>query len=181
MVRNKLLLTAAVLAAGAAVMGGRALWRAGASLGDARARVQAEGHLRFTSRPLTAVLPAGLESMGAPAVFSDAQIYQGHLFIAGPAGLAEYDTNGAVANRYAVGTQLPSAPVTALAVGLAGDSPAPELWIATAGEGLVAYDGRGDLMAKLDTAPQIASSSASTPRCRPASTFPDLGWLVRNL
>src|SRR5205085_6545204 len=39
------------------------------------------------------------------------------------------------------GIELPSAPVTALAVGLAGDSRAQEIWIATAGQGLVAFNG----------------------------------------
>ena len=39
--------------------------------------------------------------------------------------------------------ELPPAPITALAVGIAGDSHAPEFWIATAGEGLVAFDGQG--------------------------------------
>jgi ligand-binding sensor domain-containing protein len=125
----------------AAIFGGRALWRAQGVLRDARERTAAESSLRFTSRPLDPSLPAGLEFVGAPAVFSDAQVFKGHLFIAGPSGLAEYD-NGELIERYRVGAELPPAPVTALAVGLARDSPAPELWIATAGEGLVAFDGR---------------------------------------
>lgn len=126
----------------AAIFGGRALWRAQGVLREARERTAAEASLRFTSRPLDPSVPAGLEFVGAPAVFSDAQIFQGHLFIAGPSGLAEYD-NGELIERYRVGAELPSAPVSALAVGLAGDSTALELWIATAGEGLVAFDGRG--------------------------------------
>src|SRR5580704_190576 len=130
----------------AAVFGGRTLWRAQAVLHDAGDRVAAESSLRFTTRPIDTVLPIGLESVGAPATFVDARVFNGRLFIAGPGGLAEYDSSailtGGIVARYRVGVELPPAPITALAVGLAGDSRAPELWIATAGEGLVAFDGR---------------------------------------
>ncbi len=125
----------------AAVFGGRTLWRAQDILRDARARTDSESSLRFVAAPLDTVLPAGLESVGAPAVFKDATIFNGHLFIAGPAGLSEYH-DGALVHQYRPGAELPSAPVTALAIGVAGDSHAPELWIATNGEGLVAFDGR---------------------------------------
>ncbi len=121
------------------------MWLAQGVLREARVNTAAESSLRFTSRPLDPSLPTGLEFVGAPAVFSDAQVFQGRLFIAGPSGLGEYDAehdNGALITRYRVGAELPPAPITALAVGLAGDSRAPELWIGTAGEGLVAFDGR---------------------------------------
>src|ERR1700722_11616161 len=125
----------------AAVFGGRTLWRAQDILRDARARTDSESSLRFVAASLDTVLPAGLESVGAPAVFKDAAIFNGHLFIAGPAGLSEYH-DGTLIHQYRPGAELPSAPVTALAVGLAGDSHTPELWVATKGEGLVAFDGR---------------------------------------
>jgi ligand-binding sensor domain-containing protein len=141
--RKRLWLAAVgVVAGGAAIFGGSALWRAGAALGEMRARVTAEGVLRVRVRPLATALPAGLESVGAPAVFLDAAEFQGHLFIAGPAGLDQYDSSGALAARFRVGAELPPAPLTALAVGLAADSRGPELWIATLGEGVVAFDGR---------------------------------------
>jgi ligand-binding sensor domain-containing protein len=81
--------------------------------------------------------------MGAPAVFLDAQIFHEHLFIAGPTGLDEFDGAGGRVARYRVGAELPAAPITCLAVGVAGDSRGPELWMGTAGEGLIAFDGRG--------------------------------------
>jgi ligand-binding sensor domain-containing protein len=138
---------AAAAALVAAIFAGRTLWRAQAVLHEAGDRVAAESSLRFTALPIDVVLPAGLESVGAPAVFVDARVFNGRLFIAGPAGLTEYDNSailgGGIIARYRVGLELPPAPITALAVGLAADSRAPELWIATAGEGLVAFDGRG--------------------------------------
>ncbi len=136
-------LAAAVPAVAAAIFGGSVFWRARGALRDAREHVSAAATFPFSVRPLVPVIPAGLESMGAPAVFNDAVVFDGHLYIAGPAGLTKYDgASGTVAARYRAGAELPPAPVTALAVGLAGDSQAPELWIATWGEGLVAFDGR---------------------------------------
>jgi ligand-binding sensor domain-containing protein len=130
-----------LVAMGAAIFGGKTWWRAQEVLRDARDRTASESSLRFTATSIDTVLPIGLESVGAPAVFADAQVFNGHLFIAGPAGIDEYD-DGTLSHRYRPGMELPPAPVTALAVGLAGDSQAPELWIATGGEGLVAFDGR---------------------------------------
>ena len=133
----------AALAAGAAIVGGAAVWRARSALSAATDQVAAEGDLRIAIRPISTAIPAGLEPIGAPAVFNGAQVYQGRLFVGGPAGVAAYDSDGAVAVRYRAGIELPSAPVTALAVGLTGDSHGTELWIGTAGQGLVAFDGSG--------------------------------------
>ncbi len=140
---KKLWLAALVATGAAAIFGGRIVWRAGRVLGETRERVAGESRIRFTARPIVPVLPAGLEFIGAPAVFRDATVFHEHLFIAGPTGLDEYDAAGAFVARYRVGAELPPAPITSLAVGLAGDSRAPELWIGTAGEGLIAFDGRG--------------------------------------
>ncbi len=68
--------------------------------------------------------------------------------------------------RYRAGTELPPAPITALAVGLAGDSHAPELWIATAGEGLVAFDGRAFRQIRAEDAEAYGRSR----RCSPLDT-----------
>jgi ligand-binding sensor domain-containing protein len=131
----------AVLAAAATIFGGSALWRARGVLREAREHVSAGASFRFSVRPIVPVIPAGLESMGSPAVFNDAAVFAGSLYIAGPSGLTKYDSaSGAISARYRVGAELPSAPLTSLAVGLAGDS--QELWIGTWGEGLAAFDGR---------------------------------------
>jgi len=141
--RKTVWLGGVVVAAGAAIAAGSVLWHARSALTAATDRVTAEGDFRITVRPVSLPLPAGLEPIGAPAVFNDAQVYEGRLFLAGPAGVTAYDSNGGVAASYRVWMELPSAPVTALAVGIAGDSRAQELWIATAGQGLVAFNGSG--------------------------------------
>ena len=143
MSRRRVWLAVAILAATATIFGGSALWRARSVLREAREHVSAGASFRFTVRAIVPVIPAGMESMGAPAVFNDAAVFQGNLYIAGPAGLAKYDgASGSILARYRVGAELPPAPVTSLAIGLAGDSQAPELWIGTWGEGLAAFDGR---------------------------------------
>jgi hypothetical protein len=134
MSRRRVWLAVAILAAAATIFGGSALWRARGVLREAREHVSAGASYRFSVRPIVPVIPVGLESMGAPAVFNDAAVFEGHLYIAGPSGLTKYDgSSGALAARYRVGAELPSAPLTSLAVGLAGDSHAPELWIGTWG------------------------------------------------
>ncbi len=131
------------LTAAAAIFGGSAFWRARGVLREAREQVSAGATFRFSARSIVPVIPAGLESIGAPAVFNDAAVFEGHLYIAGPAGLTKYDgASGVVAARYRVGAELPPAPVTSLGIGFAGDSHGPELWIGTSGEGLAAFDGR---------------------------------------
>lgn len=81
---RSLYFAAAAAALFAAIFGGRTLWRAQAVLHEAGDRVAAESSLRFTARPIDPVSLIGLESVGAPAVFVDAQVFNGRLFIAGP-------------------------------------------------------------------------------------------------
>src|SRR5712692_4392409 len=106
MSRRKLWLAGAAIAAVAAILGSSVLWRARSALNEMRDRVAAEGDLRIAVRPFVPAIPAGLEPIGAPAVFSDAQVFDGRLFLAGPAGVTAYDADGTVAARYRVGLEL---------------------------------------------------------------------------
>jgi len=91
------------------------------------------------------------EAISAPAVFRDAALFDGNLYLCGPAGLIEYDAAGMVHARYTAGADLPAAPV-AVATGIAADAGEPELFIATAGEGLLAFNGRGFRQVRPDAA-----------------------------
>lgn len=144
MLRRRVWLAGALAAAaGAMIFGGSALWRARNAFDEARKSVAAGSAMAFSARALAPAIPAGLEPVGSPAVFRDAAIFEGNLYIAGPAGLTQYNgASGTAGARYRVGLELPSAPLTSLAVGLTGDARAPELWIGTWGEGLAAFDGR---------------------------------------
>src|ERR1700685_4604829 len=116
MSRRRVWLAVAILAAAATIFGGSALWRARSVFREASAHVSAGASFGFSVRPLIPVIPAGLESMGAPAVFHDATVFEGNLYIAGPSGLTKYDgASGSIAARSRVGVELPPAPVTSLA------------------------------------------------------------------
>src|SRR5580704_15074420 len=104
MSRRRVWFGAAILAVAATIFGGSILWRARGALREAREQVSSGASFRFSMRPIVPVIPAGLESMGAPAVFNDASVFEGHLYIAGPAGLTKYDgATGSIAARYRVG------------------------------------------------------------------------------
>jgi len=104
--------------------------------------VRAEHEFRFTVRPFVAPLNPGFEAVSAPEVYLQAARFQGHLYLAGPAGLQEYTPEGALVRQYSVGSELPGSPVIALATGVLADAREPELVIATASEGMLAFDGR---------------------------------------
>jgi ligand-binding sensor domain-containing protein len=132
-------------AAGFLILGGVAavaIWRASRVLHSSSAEVQAENEIRFTTRSLAPV-NSDFEVISSPAVFFQAARFQDHLYIAGPAGLLEFDpTGGALLHQYAVGRELPGSALVALVPAVLADSHNPELIIATASDGLLAFDGQ---------------------------------------
>ena len=104
--------------------------------------VRSEGEIRFTTRPLPEPQEQDFESISTPAVFFQAARFLGDLYIAGPAGLSQYNASGTLLKHYAVGQALPSSPLVAMAPAVLADSREPELVIATAQEGLLVFNGR---------------------------------------
>ena len=124
------------------VLGTLVIWRASRAIRSAAEAVRAENEFRFVLRPLTPEPNAGFESVSSPEVFLQAARFQDHLYIAGPAGLLEYDLGGSLVHQYSVGGELPGSPLLALAPAVPADSREPELIIATTGDGLLAFNGR---------------------------------------
>jgi ligand-binding sensor domain-containing protein len=118
-------------------------WRTSRALRAAAEAVRSEGEMRFTVRPLPESQGQDFESISTPAVFLQAARFLGDLYIAGPAGLSEYDATGTLLKHYAVGRELPSSPLVAVAVAMLAGSREPELVIATAQDGLLVFSGRG--------------------------------------
>lgn len=118
-------------------------WRASRALHRAKEEVRAEREIAFVVRPLLARVEQGFEAISAPAVFFQATRFQDYLYIAGPAGLLEYDLQGRLSKQYASGQELPSSPLVAIAPAVLADAHEPELVIATAQEGVLAFNGRG--------------------------------------
>jgi len=118
------------------------LWEASRALRQAREQVAAQADVPFVSLSLDHPLPAGVEWISAPAVFTGAARFQGNLYLYGPTGVVAYAQDGSLLARYRAGLELPPSPVVAAAVGSLADAAQPELFLATSGEGLVAFDGR---------------------------------------
>lgn len=84
----------------------------------------------------------GWEHVGATAHFDDAVAWRGLLYLCGPSGLFAYQPDGQLAHSYLVGIDLPQAPLVAMRPGIGAGGADQELWIATAGEGALAFDGK---------------------------------------
>lgn len=117
-------------------------WRTLRALRQSAEEVAAEQNIRFVVRPFSAPVEDGVEWISAPAVFSQVATFRGNLFLSGPAGLTEYDSRGTLLKQYRVGRELPSSPLGRMAEGVLADAREPELILATAGEGLLAFNGR---------------------------------------
>jgi ligand-binding sensor domain-containing protein len=135
--------TAVVVSLSIAVaLGSLVIWRSSRALRSATEDVRAEHELRFAVRPLPAALNTGFEAVSSPAVFLQAAPFQDHLYVAGSAGLQEFSPEGSLLHQYAVGAELPGSPLVALAPSVLADSREPELIVATATDGLLAFNGR---------------------------------------
>jgi ligand-binding sensor domain-containing protein len=121
--------------------GGFVAWRASRALRLSTTEVRSEHQIRYTLQPFHARANVDFEAVSSPEVFLQAARFQDHLYIAGPAGLSEYDLSGTLLKQFVVGSDLPSSSLVALAVGIVADSPKPELMVATAGEGILLFNG----------------------------------------
>lgn len=135
----------AFVAAGAAILAllaGVVGWRTSRALRIATEEVRSEAEIRFIARPLPEPQEQIFEPISTPAVFVQAARFHDDLYVAGPAGLTQYDAGGKWLKHYAVGRDLPSSPLVAIAPALLAASEEPGLVIATAQDGLLTFDGR---------------------------------------
>ena len=102
----------------------------------------AEEDLKFTVSRLNRLAPSGVEWISSPAAYSDAAFFGGRLYVCGPSGLIEYSTDGKLTARYRVGLELPAAPLVGMSTGRAADAAEPEIYLATAGGGLLAFSAK---------------------------------------
>lgn len=116
-------------------------WRAQRALRTSERAFRDHASLACDVRPLAAQPNPGFESLSAPAVFRGGEFFEGRFYLSGPAGLFAFTPDGRLAHINHVGTDLPPAPLGPLAVGTLADARHPELLIATAGAGVLAFDG----------------------------------------
>lgn len=118
-------------------------WRATWALRLSTAEVHSEREIRFEIHPFASAVGASFEVVSAPAVFLQATRFQDHFYIGGPGGLLEFDLRGTPSRQFIPGRELPPSPLVALVPALLADSQEPELVVATAQEGLLAFNGHG--------------------------------------
>jgi len=116
-------------------------WRSSRAIRLASENVRSAHEFRFDRHALVIPVNPGFETVSSPQGFSQAASFQDHWYVAGPGGLWEYDPSGALLHQYGVGTELPGSPLIALATGVLSDSHESELLIATANDGLLAFNG----------------------------------------
>jgi len=107
------------------------------------ASVRREGDVAFEMRRLGSAENAGFQVVSSPAMFRDAAFFDGQLYVSGPAGLFAYSADGTLRRSWRAGTDLPAAPLGTMAVGRLRGASAPELMIATDGEGVLLLDADG--------------------------------------
>lgn len=137
--RNWRTLTAVILVIAAVLL--TIGWQVQRKLRAAAVAVAAQQNSPVTIRRLAAPGTSQVEWISVPAVFADAARFHARLYLCGPSGLLEYDAGGALLKHYAVGRELPSAPLGQMQIATLADSREPELLIATMGAGVLAFDG----------------------------------------
>ncbi len=115
-------------------------WRANRALRLSKEGLRTEHEIRVEVRPFVSSANGSFEVVSSPHVFSQIARLGDRLYIAGPAGLAEYDLGGTLRRQFLVGRDLPSSPLVALATGMLGDATEPELIVATADQGILLFN-----------------------------------------
>ena len=119
------------------------LWRASHAKDEAAAEVLAKSTLAFQVIPVNRVVPASVEAVSASPGFRDLATYRDTVVVSGRAGLFVFNRDGALQRWYRTGLELPAAELSAVSTGIAVGSAAPEVFIATRGEGVLAFNGTG--------------------------------------
>ncbi len=117
------------------------VWKASHAREQAAADLAATRQLGFRLLPVNRQIPPGIDLVSANPDFQDAAIFDGRLVVSARAGLFVYDASGALLHWYRAGLELPSAALGPMSTGLAAGSARPELFIATHGAGVLAFDG----------------------------------------
>src|SRR6266540_195301 len=117
-------------------------WDASRALRHSAQRVSSEAEIAFASTAVERPALPKPEWISAPLAFSDARVFQGNLYLCGPAGLFKYDSKGTLLEQYRPGLELPSVPLRSLAIGQSAGVNESELFVTTSGEGLLTFNGR---------------------------------------
>ncbi len=110
-------------------------------LTETRTHVIEEGRLAFDFGRLTQIDNVGFEPLATPNGYRAGAAFLGRLYLAGPAGLAEFGALDSPPKLFRTGIDLPPAPVVRMATGMLRGDSSPQLILATTGEGVLWFDG----------------------------------------
>ena len=116
-------------------------WRASDARKEATADVLAKSEFPYRVIPVDRTAPSAVDTVAAAPGFRDLATYKNMIVVSARAGLFLYERSGALQRQYRTGIELPPAEPGSMSVGIAAGSVEPELFIATRGEGLLAFNG----------------------------------------
>jgi ligand-binding sensor domain-containing protein len=116
-------------------------WRAGHAKEEAAAEVLAKSELPFRMASAGRIVAASVEPVSANPAFRDIARYRETIAVSSRAGLFLYGRDGTLLRSFRAGLELPPAELGAMSTGIAAGRGEPELFIATRGEGLLAFNG----------------------------------------
>lgn len=129
----------AILAA--TLVGGITIWKGLQAVRVSKQELQAEREFEVTLRHYAPPQNIHFEPVRSPEVFARLAHFRDHLYVAGPAGLAEYDSRGGFLREFPTGFYLPGSPLVAMEVGQIRGLSQPQLILATADQGILTFDG----------------------------------------
>jgi ligand-binding sensor domain-containing protein len=116
-------------------------WRASRATEEATAEILSKSDVAVQVAPVDRVVSAAVDPLASSPGFRDVAAYQGMIAVSARAGLFVYDRKGTLVRSDRVGIELPSAELAGLSEGIAAGSAELELFIATRGAGLLAFNG----------------------------------------
>ncbi len=132
---------AAVLS-GALLFGVAVIWRSTQAIRTASEQVRAAHEFEVAVRSFDPPPNPGFEIVSSPQIFFQSARFQDLFYIAGPAGLMEYNAHGVLLRHFLVSRDLPASRLIGLAPAVLADSREPELVLATARDGILAFNGQ---------------------------------------
>ena len=115
---------------------GFVLHRAGSALRESAQETSRRAQIPFDERTLSLTAPASIETIAAAPGYRDIALFRGSMLVSAAAGLYLYDSAGTLTRVWRTGLELPAGEPGAMSEGTA------EVFIATRGAGLLAFNGR---------------------------------------
>ncbi|MCS7024715.1 MAG: hypothetical protein NZV14_07925 [Bryobacteraceae bacterium] len=148
----------AVTLAGAS-FGGYSIWKAHQQLRVSEIQQSGSSEIRYSVRSVQPRAVEGLELVTPRLTLRDFDTLDGKWYVLTAHRLLEVDSEGHLKNAFRCGLELPATPLQVMAAGVLAGAQRRELFIATAGAGLLIFDGSAfrQLLPELQAARRITA------------------------